>query len=81
MENCNFILKTINDKIAEQEGTIKYYREETSKKDDTIRELETKLSASENLRVCNLEIIENLKIENEALKEANEELRKKLNDF
>ena len=81
MENCNFILKTINEKIAGQEGMINFYREEASKKEDTIRELETKLSASENLRVCNLEIIENLKIENEALKEANEELRKKLNDF
>ena len=81
MENYAFILKTINDKIADCERMIEYYREEVSEKNDTIRELETKLSASENLRVCNLEIIENLKIENEALKEANEELRKKLNDF
>ena len=47
MENYAFILKTINDKIADCERMIEYYREEISKKDDTIRELKEKVALLE----------------------------------
>lgn len=40
MERYSSLLKCINDKITESEKTIEYYREETSKKDFRIRELE-----------------------------------------
>jgi chromosome segregation ATPase len=39
MEKYDAILKTINDKIADQEGIIKMYRKESAEKDATIREL------------------------------------------
>lgn len=45
MEKYAAIFKTINDKIADQESTINYYREETSKKDARIRELENEIKA------------------------------------
>lgn len=47
MEKYAAILKTINDKIAEQEDVIEYYRDEVSKKDNIIRDLEAKIKSLE----------------------------------
>lgn len=47
MENYAAIFKTINDKIAESEIMIEYYREEVSKKDNIIRDLNTKIKSLE----------------------------------
>lgn len=45
MEKYSSLLKCINDKIADCEKTIEYYREETSKKESLIRELEAENKA------------------------------------
>lgn len=45
MEKYDAILKTINDKIAEQEDVIKMYRNTTAEKDATIRELKNEIIA------------------------------------
>ena len=47
MKNYTAILKAINDKLAENESIIEYYREEVSKKDNIIRELEAKIKTLE----------------------------------
>lgn len=45
MEKYAAILKTINDKIADQEGIIEMYRKETAEKNAQIRELENEIKA------------------------------------
>ena len=91
MEKYDAILKTINDKIADCERLIEWYREETLKKETTIRELTEKAEQLEK-DYCEAQkqafdyAEENKKLtdEIEALKKANEALRiknNKLNKF
>ncbi len=69
MEKYDAILRAINDKIAGQESTIEWYREEMSKNDVTIRELKAKVSDLE-LSLCDETQKNNeLTAENEQLKE------------
>lgn len=91
MKKYEAILKTINDKIADSENLIEYYREETAKKDATIRELKEKTEQLEK-DFCEAQKqafdyadeARKLTDEIEALKKANEALRienNKLNKF
>ena len=88
MEEYKTILKFINDKLAEQESIIEYYRKEKEKWEERENEL--------NLKVLQYEaIISDLKADNESyineikrmdevnsdLKKDNEFLKEKLNDF
>lgn len=95
MEKYDAIFRTINDKIAEQEDVIKMYRKTTAEKDATIRELKAKVSDLElalyDETQKNNELTsgyKNLKAYNDALYEANtdlkktiEALNKKINEF
>ena len=47
MEKYEAILKTINDKIADCERMIEYYREEVPTRDNIIRDLNTKIKSLE----------------------------------
>lgn len=78
MEKYDAILKAINDKLADYERTVEYYREEMPKKDEIIRELETKNGDLE-LAFCDATSTNNeLLSENESLKEKIENLMTKI---
>lgn len=75
MEKYDAILRTINDKIADQEGIIKMYRKEAPEKDAIIRELKAKVSDLE-LALCDETQKNNeLTSENEALRDEIIELK------
>ena len=88
MEEHKNIMKLVDDKLAEQESIIEYYRKEKEKWEERENEL--------NLKVLQYEaIISDLKADNESyineikrmdevnsdLKKDNEFLKEKLNDF
>ena len=88
MEEYKNIMKLVDDKLAEQESIIEYYRNEKEKWEERENEL--------NLKVLQYEaIISDLKADNESyineikrmdevnsdLKKANDYLKEKLNDF
>lgn len=74
MEKYDAILRTINDKIADQEGIIKMYRKEAPEKDATIRQLKLKVAELEKA------LSESGK-HNALLKEAYDEQRDELDDY
>ena len=88
MEEYKNIMKLVDSKLAEQESIIEYYRKEKEKWEEQNNELRLKVLQYE-------EIISDLKSDNESyineikrmdevnsdLKEANEYLKGKLNDF
>lgn len=91
MEKYDAILKTINDKIADCERIIEWYREEKAKAEAIIRELSEKAEQLEK-DFCEAQKqafdyadeARKLTDENEALKKANEALKaenNRLNKF
>ena len=88
MEKYEAILRTINDKIADCEKTIEYYREVMSQKDATIRMAEARAFQAEQefsnakARLETLEkAYENKLDETNDLKAANAKLTAKINEF
>ena len=88
MEKYDAILRTINDKIADCEKTIEYYRDEVARKEAIILKLEEKAVQAENdcgKVKARLETLEN-EYENKLdeiseLKAANAKLTARINEL
>lgn len=78
MENYDYILKCINDKLKDQEETLKYYREDSHKKDARIRELEAEIKALKVACSDYAEVVVQFSDECKRKDGANEYLRSKL---
>lgn len=81
MENYDAILRTINNKIADCENTIEWYRGEVARIEEFNKELQKHLEQAEAKAHALSKELERLTEENEALKKANETLRKQANKF
>ena len=88
MEKYENIMKLVDDKLAEQESTIEYYRKEKEKWEERENELNLKILQLDGER-CNLEsqyeaLVEESKRMDAVisdLKKTIEQLKQQLNDF
>lgn len=81
MEKYEAILKTINDKIADCENLIEYYRGEVARIELFNTDLTKHLEQAEGKAYALAKEVEKLTKANEELKKANEALRKQANNF